>query len=225
MQPYRILIVEDDGVIASSVARYLSKWGFETQVVTDFHDVMATFGAFDPHLVVLDIYLPFYNGYHWCTEIRKQSSAPILYLSSAADKMNIVMAMNMGGDDFVTKPFEPEILTAKIQALLRRSYDYAPRLDGPTCRGAVLNTADASLSYDGTRLELTRNELRILGTLMQEPGRIVSRDGLMQALWETDCYVDENTLTVNVARLRKKLAEVGLSDFIVTKKGLGYLVE
>lgn len=225
MQSYRIFIVEDDGVIASSVARYLDKWGFETQCVTDFHDVMTAFRAFAPQLVLLDIYLPFFNGYHWCTEIRRESDVPIVYLSSASDKMNIVMAMNMGGDDFVTKPFEPEVLTAKIQALLRRCYDYAPSADRLSHGGVTVNLADASLSCAVGRLELTRNELRILSTLLQEPGRIVSRDGLMQALWETDSYVDENTLTVNVARLRKKLGELGLTDFIVTKKGLGYLVE
>lgn len=224
-ESYRVLIVEDDPVIAGAVSKDLKNWGLQCHCVVDFQNVLGEFRSFEPQLVILDIYLPFFNGYHWCTQIRQESQVPILYLSSAADKMNIVMAMGMGGDDFVTKPFEIEVLTAKVQALLRRSYDFSPVAAPMTCRGALLHTGDASLRYGGQRLELTRNEYRILSTLMQQPGQIVSRDALMCALWESDEYVDENTLSVNVARLRKKLADLGLEDFITTKKGMGYLVE
>ena len=180
---------------------------------------------FDPHLILLDISLPFYNGYHWCSEIRKVSKVPIIFLSSASDSMNIVMAMNMGGDDFIAKPFDFSVLMAKVQAVLRRTYDFAGQVSVLEHRGALLNTSDASLTIDGKRVPLTKNDYRILETLMENKGKVVSRDVLMQRLWESDNFVDENTLSVNVARLRRKLEEAGLPDFIVTKKGLGYLVE
>lgn len=222
---YRILIVEDDAAIASSLKRMLESWQFEVYCAEDFAKVTDTFLAFLPHLVLLDITLPFYNGFYWCSEIRKLSSVPIVYLSSASDNMNIVMAMNMGGDDFIAKPFDFSVLLAKLQALLRRTYDFAGQAALLSHRGAVLNTADATLSYQGTRVDLTKNDYRILLTLMEQKGKIVSRDTLMQKLWETDCYVDENTLTVNMTRLRKKLELAGLSNFITTKKGLGYIIE
>lgn len=221
---YRIFIVEDDAAIASTLARQIQMWGYEVRCAEHFQDILSEFQSFDPHLVLLDLMLPFYNGYHWCSEIRKISRVPILFLSSASDNMNIVMAMNMGGDDFIAKPFDLNVLTAKIQAILRRTYDFAKAQEMLGCRGAVLNTADASLTYQGQRLELTKNDYRILQTLLERKGKVVSRDLLMQRLWETDCFVDENTLTVNVTRLRKKLEAVGLHDFIVTRKGMGYLI-
>lgn len=221
---YRIFIVEDDAAIASTLARQIQMWRYEVRCAEHFQDILSEFEAFDPHLVLLDLMLPFYNGYHWCSEIRKISRVPILFLSSASDNMNIVMAMNMGGDDFIAKPFDLNVLTAKIQAILRRTYDFAKAQEALECRGAVLNTADASLTYQGQRLELTKNDYRILQTLLERKGKVVSRDLLMQRLWETDCFVDENTLTVNVTRLRKKLESVGLHDFIVTRKGMGYLI-
>ena len=186
---------------------------------------MDEFLRFDPQLVLMDITLPCYDGYHWCSEIRKVSKVPIIFISSASDNMNIVMAMNMGGDDFIAKPFDLRVLTAKVQAMLRRSYDFALTGRVMSHRGVLLNTEDASLSYNGQKLELTKNELRIMQVLMENNGSTVSRDTLMQRLWETDSFVDENTLSVNVARLRKKLESAGLSDFIVTRKGLGYMVE
>ena len=185
---------------------------------------MEEFAAFAPHLVLLDIGLPFRNGYHWCGEIRQVSRAPIIFLSSASDNMNIVMAMNMGGDDFIAKPFDLEVLAAKIQALLRRTYDFGASAPLLECRGAVLDTGDNTLRYEGQKLELSRNEYRILQVLLEHKGRTVSREALMQKLWETDSFVDENTLTVNMARLRRKLEGVGLKEFILTKKGLGYIV-
>lgn len=222
---YRILIVEDDRGIAEGIAQSAQMWGFTPRCVQNFRDVMAEFVDFDPHLVLLDITLPFWGGFHWCAEIRKISKVPIIFISSASDNMNIVMAMNMGADDFVAKPFDASVLIAKIQALLRRSYDFASTAPVLTHRGATLNTGDNSLSYAGEHVELTRNEYRILLALMEAKGRIVSREKLMERLWESDSFVDENTLTVNVARLRKKLERAGLDDFIVTKFGVGYLIE
>lgn len=221
---YRIFIVEDDSTIAGAMKRQISQWGFSVRCAQNFQDIMTEFREFEPHLVLLDTVLPFFGGYHWCGEIRKHSKVPIVFVSSAADNMNIVMAMNMGGDDFIAKPFDMNVLTAKIQAILRRTYDFDSGVQTLMHRGATLNLADASLSYQGRRIDLTKNDYRILQTLMENKGKVISRDILMQKLWETDSFVDENTLTVNVTRLRKKLADAGLEDFIVTKKGMGYLI-
>lgn len=221
---YRIFIVEDDSTIASAMERQITQWGFSVRCAQNFQDIMTEFQEFEPHLVLLDRMLPFFGGYHWCSEIRKISTVPIVFVSSAADNMNIVMAMNMGGDDFIAKPFDMNVLMAKLQAILRRTYDFDGGMQTLEHRGAVLNLADASLSYKGKRIDLTKNDYRILQTLMENKGKVISRDILMQRLWETDSFVDENTLTVNVTRLRKKLADAGLEDFIVTKKGMGYLI-
>lgn len=217
--------MEDDETIASTVEKRITAWGYEARRVQNFRNVISEFAAFDPQLVLLDVMLPFYNGYHWCNEIRKISKIPVIFLSSAADNMNIVMAMNMGGDDFVPKPFDLDVLIAKIQAVLRRTYDFNGQTGLLEHRGAILSMSDAVLTYQGERVNLTKNEYRILLTLIENKGKIVSRDVLMTKLWETDSFVDENTLTVNVTRLRKKLAEIGLEDFITTKKGVGYMVE
>ena len=222
---YRIFLVEDDQSIAGAVAKHLDSWGWEVHRVMDFQRVLEEFQAFGPHLVLLDIGLPFRNGYHWCAGMRQVSRVPIVFLSSASDNMNIVMAMNMGGDDFVAKPFDLDVLTAKVQALLRRTYDFGAAAPLLEARGAVLDTGDNSLTYEGQKLELTRNEYRMLQVLLEQKGRTVSRETLMQRLWETDSFVDENTLTVNMARLRRKLEGLGLTEFIRTKKGLGYLIE
>ena len=222
---YRILIVEDDRTIAGALAAHLGRWDYQVACVEDFKNVMDQFRSFDPQLVLLDIMLPFYNGFYWCQEIRRTSNVPVIFLSSANDNMNIVMAMNMGGDDFIAKPFDLNVLLAKIQAILRRTYDFAAPAPTLEHRGAVLNTADASLTYQGQRIELTKNDYRILQTLLERKGSVVSRETLMEKLWETDSFVDENTLTVNIARLRRKLEAAGLSDYITTKKGLGYLIE
>ena len=221
----KIYLVEDDAVIAAAVARHMEAWSCQVRIAQDFSNILEEFRAFGPQLVLLDIYLPFFNGYHWCTEIRKISQVPIIFLSSASDNMNIVMAMNMGGDDFIAKPFDLEVLTAKVQALLRRTYDFAADTGRLEHRGAVLNLRDATLSYGEERLDLSRNEYRILQVLLENRGRTVSRETLMQKLWETDSFVDENTLSVNMNRLRRKLDGMGLEGFIRTKKGLGYLVE
>lgn len=218
---YRIFLVEDDETIAKLVRRHLEKWDYDVHVVQKFDAVMSEFASFDPHLVLMDIGLPFYNGYHWCTEIRRVSKVPVVFLSSAADNMNIVMAVSMGADDFIAKPFDLDVLTVKIQAIIRRCYDFGANNSVLEHNGAMLNISDATITYDDKRLELTKNELKILQTLFDNKERIVSRSLLMEKLWESDAYVDENTLSVNVNRLRKKLDSIGLESFIVTKKGLG----
>ena len=222
---YRIYIIEDDGIIAGKIKEYMTNWGFEASCASDFRNIMGEFAEYDPHMVLLDISLPFFNGYHWCEEIRRVSKVPVIFLSSAADNMNIIMAMSMGGDDFIAKPFDMNVLVAKVQAILRRTYDFGGQTQLIEHRGALLNMSDASLLYNGEPVELTRNDYKILLTLMENRGSIVSRETLMEKLWETDCFVDENTLTVNIARLRKKLDSAGLTGFITTKKGIGYIVE
>ena len=222
---YRVYIVEDDAVIASRIQRHIRSWGLDAVCAEDFQHILEEFRRVQPQVVLMDISLPFFNGYHWCQEIRRESKVPVVFLSSMSDNMNIVMAMNMGGDDFIAKPFDLNVLLAKIQAILRRTYDFAAPAPTLEHRGAVLNTADASLMYQGQRIELTKNDYRILQTLLERKGSVVSRETLMEKLWETDSFVDENTLTVNIARLRRKLEAAGLSDYITTKKGLGYLIE
>ena len=221
---YKIMIVEDDAVIAQAIARQMESWGCEVHCIQDFQKVLAEFVAFDPQLVLLDISLPFFNGYHWCSEIRRLSKVPIIFISSASDNMNIVMAMNMGGDDFIAKPFDLHVLAAKVQAVLRRTYDFSGQTSLLEHRGAILNMGDATLTYEGNKVELTKNEYKVIQTLLENKGRTVSRETLMTKLWETDCYVDENTLTVNVTRLRRKLEAIGLDGFIITKKGVGYMI-
>ena len=222
---YRLMIVEDDRGIADAIAAHARSWDFDVHCAGDLRAVSAEFAAFNPHILLLDISLPFFNGYHWCSEIRKISKVPIIFISSAADNMNIVMAMNMGADDFIAKPFDISVLMAKIQALLRRSYDFAQSSPVIEHRGAFLDTGDNSLTYRGERIPLTKNEYRILRCLMENREKTVSREKLMEKLWESDAFVDENTLTVNVNRLRKKLDAAGLGGFITTKFGVGYIIE
>lgn len=222
---YRILIVEDDRGIAGAIQGAAAAWGFDARSAENFRDVAGELAAFQPHLVLMDIGLPFFDGYHWCREIRRTSNVPVIFISSASDNMNIVMAMNMGGDDFIAKPFDLSVLIAKIQALLRRAYDYAPAAPMLEHRGARLDTGDQSLAVGGEKIPLSKNEYRILFSLLEKKGQVVSREKLMEKLWETDSFVDENTLTVNVNRLRRKLDAAGLEGFIATKFGVGYLVE
>lgn len=221
---YRLLIIEDDVGIAGAIGAQAALWDMQVCCVRNFRDVMAEFAGFDPHIVLLDISLPFFNGYHWCSEIRKVSKVPIIFISSASDNLNMVMAMNLGADDFIAKPFDQSVLMAKLQALLRRTYDFGASQQVLEHKGALLGTGDSTLSYRDQKIPLTKNELRILSMLLKNKGRAVSREKLMQALWETDSFVDENTLSVNVNRLRKKLSAAGLDDFITTKFGVGYLI-
>ncbi len=222
---YRVLIVEDDRSIAELITEKAQMWNMDCRIAENFREVLKDFTDFQPHIVLLDIGLPVYNGYYWCGEIRKISKVPIIFISSASDNMNIVMAMNMGADDFIAKPFDGTVLIAKIQALLRRSYDFAASVPVLEHRGAFLNTGDDTLEVNGESIPLSKNEYRILLCLMENKGKIVSRERLMERLWKTQQFVDENTLTVNINRLRKKLDAAGLTDFITTKIGIGYLVE
>jgi len=222
---HKILIIEDDLVIAKGLQSHLGQWGFQVDYVTDFKAVLTTFSELDPQLVLLDISLPFFNGYHWCSEIRKLSKVPIIFISSMSESMNIVMAVNMGGDDFITKPFDLTIVVAKVQALIRRTYSFGGQMNIIEHSGAVLNLSDTTLSYLNEKIELTKNEFKILQVLLENAGKVISRDIIMTRLWQSDSFIDDNTLTVNVARLRKRLEEMGLCDFIKTKKGLGYMVE
>jgi DNA-binding response OmpR family regulator len=222
---YKILIVEDDETIARLLAEHLEKWGYQVCCADDFKQVTKCFETYAPHLVIMDIGLPFYNGFYWCTEIRKTSSVPILFLSSMSDNMNIVMAIQMGGDDFVEKPFDLNVITAKIQALLRRAYAFQGSVNVMEYKGVLLNLGDASVTFQDRRMELTKNDYKILQILMERAGTIVEREAIMKRLWESDEFIDDNTLTVNMTRLRKKLEDLGVRDFIKTKKGIGYMIE
>lgn len=222
---YRLMIIEDDRGIAQAIKIQAEKWNLQVFCVENFRNILSDFAQFEPHLILLDIALPFFNGYHWCSEIRKVSKVPIIFISSASDNMNIIMAMNMGADDFIAKPFDQSVLMAKINAMIRRTYDFAPGVPILEHRGALLNTGDNTLTYESEKIPLTKNEYRILLALMENKGKVVSREKLMELLWETDSFVDENTLTVNVGRLRKKLESANLSNFITTKFGVGYIIE
>ncbi|MDD4370277.1 MAG: response regulator transcription factor [Anaerostipes sp.] len=221
---YKILIVEDDNVIGNGVKKYLESWEYQCKCVEDFHNIMGEFVEFSPDLVLMDIGLPSFDGYYWCKEIRKVSHVPVIFLSSMADNMNIVMAMNMGGDDFISKPFDVQVLTAKVEAMLRRTYELHGTDMLIKTGDVVLDQNKASVHFGDKAVELTKNEYRILQILMERAGRIVSREDIMEALWNTDAYVDDNALTVSIARLRKKLEGMGLKDYIVTKRGIGYQV-
>ena len=219
---YKILLVEDDPTITEVLERQLAKWGYEASHVTDFQHVLETFVQQAPHLVLLDISLPFYDGYHWCGEIRKISKTPVLFISSASDNMNLVMALNMGGDDFLAKPFKLEVVLAKIQALLRRTYTFNEQKTVLRAGLAVLNIGDGSLASGSGKLDLTKNELRIMKCLMEQKGRVVARDSSIRYLWESEDFIDDNTLSVHMTRLRGKLKEIGGNDLIKTRYGQGY---
>ena len=222
---FKIMIVEDDPIIARLLTSGLRKWGYDAYACAQLEDVEGEFTRSQPQMVLMDCALPSFSGYHWCERIRRQSMVPIVFISSNTGSMDMVMAMSMGGDDFITKPFDMDVVVAKIGAIFRRAYDFAGAQGMPSHRGATLDAGQSLLFYDGRRLELTRNECRILLTLMEHKGTVVGRDTLMQRLWDSDCFIDDNTLTVNVARLRRKLEEFGLPDLIATRKGQGYLVE
>ena len=223
---YRILLVEDDETMVDILKRNLEKWGYLVHVAEDFQNVMQEFQDFEPQLVLMDISLPFYNGYYWCGEIRKVSKVPVIFLSSSGDDMNLVMAINLGADDFVAKPFRMEVLTAKIQAVPRRTYTFGTVSPSVlTHKGLTLNLDTSVLSYGQEKLELGKNEFGILRTLMEHPGKIIERSVLIRNLWETESFIDDNTLTVNVTRLRRRLEDIGLKNYILTRKGMGYYVE
>lgn len=221
---YKIMIVEDDEAISAALKKHFITWGMEAQCVADLQNVVGEFKDFMPHLVLMDVSLPFFNGFYWCSEIRRFSKAPIIFISSVDDNMSVIMAINMGGDDYIAKPFDVNVLNAKVQALLRRTYDFANSMDYLEAGGVMLNLSDATATYNNNKIDLTKNEYRILQILFENKGKAVSRDFIMERLWKTDIFVDENTLNVNINRLRRKLAEHGVENFILTKKGTGYMV-
>ena len=218
------MVVEDDLVIARTLMAHLGKWGYEVVGVTDFKEVLSMFTQFQPHLVLMDISLPFYNGYHWCTQIRNISKVPVIFLSSMSDNMNIIMAINMGGDDFIAKPYDLTVVTAKVQAMLRRTYSFGEQTNIIEHNGGILNLNENTFIFNNEKVELTKNEFKILQHLMENVGKVVPRDSIIEKLWENESFIDDNTLTVNITRLRKRLEEVGISDYISTKKGIGYII-
>lgn len=222
---HKILLVEDDKIISKSIANHLKKWDYTVRSIVDFKNIIEQFAEFDPHLVLLDISLPFYNGYHWCSEIRKISKVPIIFISSTSENMNIIMAMDMGADDFIIKPFDLSVLVAKINALIRRTYSFASQIGILEYKGIILNLENTCILFDDREIELTKNEFKIIKILMENKNKVVSRNQLMTKLWESESFIDDNTLTVNIGRLRKRLEEIGIYDFIKTKKGLGYMVD
>ena len=224
MPDYKILIVEDEDAIAQAEKEHLEKWNFTVYCAKNFKEIVSETTKFSPDLILLDVKLPYYNGFYWCSEIRKFSKVPIIFVSSADEDMNIVMAMDMGGDDFISKPFALPVLTAKINALLRRSYSFTGQMNLLEHKGLRLNLSDAEVFYEGKSAKLSRNEFKILQLLMENAGEMVSRDTIMIQLWESESFIDDNTLTVNVARIRKKLNDIGAENYIITKKGIGYLI-
>ncbi len=223
---FKILVVEDDVKIREIILENLEKWGYTGLVVDDFTQVFQSFMEYQPHLVLLDINLPTFDGFYWCGKIREVSKVPILFISSRNTNMDLIMAINLGGDDFIQKPFSLEVLMAKINALIRRVYSYVTiDMDIIEHQGVILNLKDNELIYQDEKIYLSRNEFKILHILMRHCGQIVSRDKLMENLWKDESFVDDNTLTVNINRLRKKLADSGLDDLIKTKRGQGYIIQ
>lgn len=224
MAQYRILIVEDEETIAKMEKEHLEKWEYEVFCVSNFKNVLQSVKEQKPDVILMDIHLPYYNGFYWCSEIRKFSKVPIIFVSSKNDEMNIIMAMDMGGDEFIEKPFSLPVLTAKINALLRRTYSFKGQVNFLEHKSVRLNLLNAVVFYGEQQVELTKNEFKILQILMENAGEMVTREQIMQQLWEDDSFIDDNTLTVNVTRIRKKLKSIGVEEFIMTKKGIGYFV-
>ncbi|UXU57391.1 response regulator transcription factor [Staphylococcus agnetis] len=220
----KIMIVEDDFTIAESLVKELQKWNHEAVNVQDYYAITEKFHSLKPHLVLLDINLPHLNGFHWCQEIRQTSQVPIMFISSASDNMNQMMAMQMGADDFIEKPFNLKLTIMKIQALLRRSYDFKVEQSQLHVKGCDLIVDKAMLTYQDQTLSLTLTELQILQQLFINEDHYVSRNTLIEQCWQSENFIDDNTLAVNMSRLRKKLKQIGLVDFIQTKKNVGYKV-
>lgn len=218
----KILIVEDDEIIANVMKRELEKWNYQVILIDDFNNVMNLFRAEKPQLVLLDIVLPYFNGYYWCQEIRKESKVPIVFISSKGENMDIVMGVQTGGDDYITKPIDMFVMVAKIQAILRRSYDFVTEIKILNYNQVSLDLGESRVLFEEQNMELTRTELQIMESLFRAKGQIVSREKIMEKCWSGDHYIDDNTLAVNVTRLRKKLDAIGLDNFIITKKGQGY---
>ena len=221
---YKIMIVEDDEIISNSIAGYLEKWQYNTCEVQNFQNVVHEFVEYSPDLVLMDINLPYFDGYYFCEKIRKISKVPIIFISSANDDMNIVMAMNIGADDFIEKPFKLVVLKAKIEALLRRVYNFNSGTNLIVYKDVIFDMSRDEIKCGEELAELTKNESKILTVLLENREKIVSREEIINALWQSDNFIDENTLSVNVNRLRAKLKSIGVDEFITTKKGKGYIV-
>lgn len=222
-QKYSILIIEDDAEMAEEVARLLMGWDYEVNLIQDFTKIIEETSAIKPQAILLDINLPYFDGFYWCKRLREITKVPIIFLSSRESSMDIVMAMNNGGDDYIQKPFDTSVLVAKLQAILRRNYELCGEENNVLeYKGMCLHIEEMSLVYKEQTIELTKNEFKILKLLLQQQGKVVSRNEMMKGLWDEEVYVNENTLTVNVNRLRQKLEDIGLKDVIVTKKGIGY---
>ncbi|WP_411355475.1 response regulator transcription factor [Peptoniphilus harei] len=220
---WKIFLVEDDKVIAEEIKRHLEFWNYEIKIAEDFQSIFDEFKNFHPDLVLMDVTLPFYNGYHWCKIIRKNSKVPILFISAADENLNLIMAMDLGADDYLTKPFELDLLQIKIRALLRRAYEYIETRN-ILYKDISLDCDKMIISRENKEIELTKNEFKILEILLEKPGKVVNRDEIIDKIWQSDSYIDDNTLTVNVMRLRKKLEDINIFDLIKTKKGVGYYV-
>lgn len=222
---FRIMIVEDDIALKKQIYEGLTRWGHEVYKIENLENIIEEFNSFKPQLLLLDINLPFYDGFHWCNEIRKFSQIPIIFISSRSSNMDVIMGVNLGADDYIQKPFSIDVLVAKVNALLRRSYNFADsNSDKIIHNGVTLDLSTAIITYNNKSIELTKNEIKILHELMKHKSQIVSRDKLMKKLWDNDWFVDDNTLTVNVNRIRNKLKDIGLENFIDTKRGLGYII-
>lgn len=220
---WKIFLVEDDKVIAEEIERHLNFWNYEIKIAEDFQNIFDDFKNFHPDLVLMDVTLPFYNGYHWCKIIRKNSKVPILFISAADENLNLIMAMDLGADDYLTKPFELELLQIKIRALLRRAYEYIETRN-ISYKNISLDCDKMIISRENKEIELTKNEFKILEILLEKPGKVVNRDEIIDKIWQSDSYIDDNTLTVNIMRLRKKLEDINIFELIKTKKGVGYYV-
>lgn len=222
---FKIMVIEDDVSLKNIIAECLSKWGHDVHQIENLENIIEEFRNYEPQLVLLDINLPFYDGFHWCNEIRKISKVPIIFISSRNSNMDVIMGVNLGADDYIQKPFSIDVLVAKVNALLRRTYNFVENNSNQIVyNGVILDLSTATISYEGNIVELTKNEIKILHELMKYKGQIVSRNKLMKKLWDNDWFVDDNTLTVNVNRIRVKLNEIGLENFIDTKRGLGYII-
>ncbi|HBF4080768.1 response regulator transcription factor [Clostridioides difficile] len=222
---FKIMVVEDDVSLKNIIAKCLTKWGHDVHQIENLENIIEEFKNYNPELVLLDINLPFYDGFHWCNEIRKISKVPIIFISSRNSNMDVIMGVNLGADDYIQKPFSVDVLVAKVNALLRRTYNFVDNNSNQIIyNGVTLDLSTATINYEDNTIELTKNEIKILHELMKYKGQIVSRNKLMKKLWDNDWFVDDNTLTVNVNRIRSKLNEIGLEDFIETKRGLGYII-
>ena len=220
--PQKIFIVEDDDVIAKTIGNYLNRWAFTVELVQKFDQVDAEIRAAAPDLVIMDISLPYFNGFHWLSELRKHSKVPVIFLTSSGDDMNLVMAMNLGADDFLAKPIELPVLLAKIQGMLRRTYQYQQTDTNLNHGEFALVPTDNQLRSPTQVIDLTPTETKLLSLLFGADGEVVTREAMIEKLWEGDEFIDRNALAVNMNRLRKKVAPVGLNQLIETVKGKGY---